>query len=278
MLDDFFIRALIAGLATAALMGPIGCFIIWRRMSFFGDTLSHSALLGVGIGLMLHTNLTMTVFMIALLIAGALHLLKGRANLSSDASLGILSHSALALGLLMVSFLPPSQIDFTSLFFGDILATSRQDVYIVLASLIAGLLILAFIWHPLLITTVNQDIAKAEKTGAQRAELIFTLLLTMVIALSIKIVGVLLISALLIIPAAAARQIARAPETMALFASLFGCLSILGGLWGSLELDLPSGPAIVTMALIIFCLMLAGKEIARIKDKQNGRQKGTSQS
>ena len=105
MLDDFFIRALIAGLATAALMGPIGCFIIWRRMSFFGDTLSHSALLGVGIGLMLHTNLTMTVFMIALLIAGALHLLKGRANLSSDASLGILSHSALALGLLMVSSL-----------------------------------------------------------------------------------------------------------------------------------------------------------------------------
>ena len=195
MLDDFFTRAIIAGLATAALMGPIGCFIIWRRMSFFGDTLSHSALLGVGLGLLLHTNQTITVFLTALLIAALLHLLRGRANLSSDASLGILSHGALALGLLMVSFLPPSQIDFTSIFFGDILATSPQDIYIILSALIIGLAILKFIWHPLLIATINQDIAKAETRDNNRAEFIFTLLLTMVIALSLKIVGVLLISA-----------------------------------------------------------------------------------
>ena len=271
MLDDFFTRAMIAGLATAALMGPIGCFIVWRRMSFFGDTLAHSALLGVGIGLMLQTNQTATVFLIALVIAAMLYVLRQRAHLSSDASLGILSHSALALGLLLVSFLPPSQIDFTSVFFGDILATSRQDIYIVLGGLIGGAIILKFIWHPLLIATVNQDIAKAEKTGTNRAEFIFTLLLTMVIALSIKIVGVLLISALLIIPAAGARQIAKAPETMAIMASCFGCLSILGGLWGSLEFDLPSGPAIVTMALIIFCLSLGSKELARMKDKQDGQ-------
>ena len=271
MLDDFFTRAIIAGLATAALMGPIGCFIIWRRMSFFGDTLSHSALLGVGLGLLIHTNQTITVFVVALLIAATLYLLRGRANLSSDASLGILSHGALALGLLMVSFLPPSQIDFTSIFFGDILATSTQDIYIILGGLVVGLVILKFIWHPLLIATVNQDIAKAEMQNINRAEFIFTLLLTMVIALSLKIVGVLLISALLIIPAASARQLAKAPEMMAVFASIFGCLSVMGGLWGSLEFDLPSGPAIVTMALIIFCISLGSKEIARLKDKQSGQ-------
>ena len=272
MLDDFFIRAIIAGLATAALMGPIGCFIIWRRMSFFGDTLSHSALLGVGISLMLHTNQTLTVFVIALAIAAALYGLRSRAQLSSDASLGILSHGALALGLLMVSFLPPSQIDFTAIFFGDILATSHQDIYIVLTGLVIGSLILKLIWRPLLIATVNQDIAKAEKTGTNRAEFIFTLLLTMVIALSIKIVGVLLISALLIIPAAGARQIAKAPESMAILASFLGCLSIIGGLWGSLEFDLPSGPAIVTIALIIFCCLLGIKEIIQMKDKQDGQK------
>ena len=270
MLDDFFTRAIIAGLATAALMGPIGCFIIWRRISFFGDTLAHSALLGVGLGLLLHTNQTITVFLVALFVAALLHLLRGRANLSSDASLGILSHGALALGLLMVAFLPPSQIDFTSIFFGDILATSTQDIYIILGALIIGLVILKFIWHPLLIATINQDIAKAETSDNNRAEFIFTLLLTMVIALSLKIVGVLLISALLIIPAAGARQLAKAPEMMAIFASIFGCLSVIGGLWGSLEFDLPSGPAIVTMTLIIFCLSLGIKEIARLRDKQTG--------
>lgn len=263
MLDDFLTRAAIAGLATAALTGPIGCFIIWRRMSFFGDTLSHSALLGVCIGLFLSIHQTLSVFLVALGISAALQWLRLKSSLSSDTSLGILSHGALALGLLLLSQLPPSQIDITSVFFGDILATSRTDVAFMLGGLIVGLVVMRLIWHPLLVATINKDIATAEGTKSKMAEFIFTLLLTMVIAFSFKIVGVLLISALLVIPAAAARQMAITPESTAIIASLFGCLAVSGGLSASLYADLPSGPAIVALSLAIFIATFSYKLLKR---------------
>lgn len=254
MLDDFFTRALLAGLATAALTGPIGCFIIWRRMSFFGDTLSHSTLLGVALGLLFSIYQTLSVFLVALGISVLIQWLRGKTNLSSDASLGIFSHGALALGLLMISFLPPSQVDLTSVFFGDILASSRDDVIVMGLSLVVGLAVMRIIWHSLLVATVNQDIATAEGVNSKIAEFTFTLLLTIVIAFSFKVVGVLLISALLVIPAASARQLTSAPEATAIVASLLGCLSVIGGLVSSLHIDLPSGPAIVCFALAFFII------------------------
>ena len=254
MLDDFFTRALIAGLATALLTGPIGCFIIWRRMSFFGDTLSHSALLGVGLGLLLSLYQTLSVFLVALGISACLQWLRHKSTLSADTSLGILSHGALALGLLMLSLLPPSQIDISSVFFGDILATSQADVILMLGGLVAGLIIMRLIWHPLLVATINQDIAKAEGVKGQIAEVTFIAMLTMVIAFSFKIVGALLISALLVIPAATARQLSSSPEATAIMASLLGCIAVAGGLVASLTIDLPSGPAIVVISLILFVL------------------------
>ena len=263
MLDDFLTRALIAGLATAALTGPIGCFIIWRRMSFFGDTLAHSALLGVALGLLFSVNQTLAVFVLALGVSACLHWLTKKATLSSDASLGILSHGTLALGLLLISFLPPSRIDITSLFFGDILATSRQDVWIMLTGLIVGSFILRLIWHPLVIATINKDIATAEGQLSKFSEIIFMTLLTMVIAFSFKIVGVLLISALLVIPASSARQLATSPEIAALLAIVIGCISVGLGLAISLYADTPSGPAIVTAALGFFIIAFITKQVRR---------------
>lgn len=254
MLDDFFTRALIAGLATAALTGPIGCFIIWRRMSFFGDTLSHSALLGVGLGLFFSIYQTLSVFLVALGISVCLQWLRRTSTLSADTSLGILSHGALALGLLMLSILPPSQVDISSVFFGDILASSREDVYLMIGGLIGGLIIMRAIWHPLLVATINQDIAKAEGVRLHIAETIFIAMLTMVIAFSFKIVGALLISALLVIPAATSRQITSSPEATAILASILGCICVTCGLVASLYMDLPSGPAIVVISLILFVL------------------------
>ena len=261
MLDDFFTRALIAGIATAALTGPIGCFIIWRRLSFFGDTLAHSTLLGVSLGLLLSIHQTLSVFVVAVVISACLQWFTKKASLSSDASLGILSHGALAVGLLLVSFLPPSQVDITSVFFGDILATSKQDIVIIGSGLLVGSVILHRIWHPLLVATVNQDIAKAEGINVKVVEMIFTALLTMVIAFSFKIVGVLLISALLVIPAAAARQLAKAPETTAIFAAIFGVLSVIGGLSGSLIYDFPTGPAIVCLSLVWFLIAFGIRQV-----------------
>ena len=259
LMDDFFYRALIAGIATAALTGPIGCFIIWRRMSFFGDTLSHSALLGVGLGLVFSIHQTLAVFLIALAISFSLHWLRQKASISSDTSLGILSHGALALGLLLLTFLPPSRIDLSAVFFGDILTSSPRDVGIAVFCLVGGLIVLRLIWHSLLVQTINPEIAKAEGMRTKLVEFTFSLLLTIVIAFSFKIVGVLLISALLVIPAASARQMASNPEMAALLASVIGCLSVAGGLGASLHADLPSGPAIVCSALVIFLASVMGR-------------------
>ncbi len=256
MLDDFFVRALVAGVGLAITVGPLGCFIVWRRMAYFGDTMAHSALLGVALAFLFDINLIAGVFLVATLVSLALLLLQKRGALSTDALLGILSHSTLALGLVMVAFMTWVRIDLMGFLFGDILAVSRQDILFIYlgGALILGLLI--WLWRPLLAATVNAEIAEAEGLRPEVSRLIFMLLMACVIAIAMKIVGILLITALLIIPAATARRFAMTPEQMAVMASVIGALSVVGGLYGSLEFDTPSGPSIVVAALVFFLLSL----------------------
>ena len=256
MLDDFFSRALIAGIGVAVVAGPLGCFIVWRRMAYFGDTMSHSALLGVALAFLLDINVTFGVFTIALLISLALFLLQRRQTLSSDSLLGLLSHSALALGLVCLGFMSWMRIDLMGFLFGDILAVSVNDILLVYCggTIIIG--VLTFLWRPLLSATVNEDLAAAEGHRPERTKLLFMLLLAIIIAVAMKIIGVLLITALLIIPAASARNFARTPEQMAIVAAVIGVTSVIGGLFGSLEYDTPSGPSIVVAALILFLVTL----------------------
>ncbi|WP_282610048.1 metal ABC transporter permease [Pelagibius sp. Alg239-R121] len=256
MLDDFFVRALVAGVGLAIIVGPLGCFIVWRRMAYFGDTMAHSALLGVALAYLFDINLIVGVFLVAALVSLALLLLQKRGALSTDALLGILSHSTLALGLVMVAFMTWVRIDLMGFLFGDILAVSRQDIVFIYlgGALILGLLI--WLWRPLLAATVNAEIAEAEGLRPELSRLIFMLLMASVIAIAMKIVGILLITALLIIPAATARRFAMTPEQMAMMASAIGALSVIGGLFGSLRFDTPSGPSIVVAALVFFLLSL----------------------
>jgi zinc transport system permease protein len=267
MLDDFFMRAIVAGAGVALVTGPLGCFIVWRRMAYFGDTLSHAALLGVAIALLAEINITLAVFGISAVIALALLWLERRAELSADALLGLLSHSALALGLVAFAFMTWVRIDLMGLLFGDILAVSRTDIAIIYAGGAAVLAVLALIWKPLFAATVNPELAGAEGLNPDRANLVFMLLLAVVVAIAMKIVGVLLITALLIIPAATARRFAGGPETMAAGAAIVGVMSVVGGLFGSLQWDTPSGPTIVVAALILFTLSLtpAAGWIARLR-------------
>lgn len=256
MLDDFFMRALIAGIGVAIVAGPLGCFIVWRRLAYFGDTLSHAALLGVAFALLFEVNLTLAVFVVSAGVSLALLLLQRRATLSSDSLLGLLAHSALALGLVVLAFMTWVRIDLMSFLFGDILAVSVMDISIIYAGGIIILGVLIMIWHPLFAATVNRELAEAEGMKPERVNVIFMLLMATVIAISIKIVGVLLITAMLIIPAATARRFASGPEQMALLAAIFGIISVLGGLGGSLQWDTPSGPSIVVAATILFLLSL----------------------
>lgn len=256
MLEDFFTRALIAGIGLALVTGPLGCFIVWRRMSYFGDTMAHSALLGVALALVLQIDVTLGVFVIAAAVAAALLLLQRRATISTDALLGILSHSALAIGL-VVAFLSGIRVDLMGFLFGDILAVTVADIIVIWlgGALILGVLIA--LWRPLLAATVNADLAEAEGMRPEVTRVVLMLLLASVIAIAIKIVGVLLITALLIIPAATARRVSGTPEQMAVIAGIAGAVGVTGGLFGSLRFDTPSGPSIVVAALILFIVSIA---------------------
>ena len=256
MLDDFFTRALLAGIGVALVAGPLGCFVVWRRLAYFGDTLSHAALLGVALAFLFEVNITLAVFAVSACVSIALLLLQRRASLSADALLGLLAHSALALGLVVLAFMTWVRMDLMGFLFGDILAVSKLDIAIIWAGGAVVLGVLAAIWLPLFAATVNQELAQAEGMNPDRANIIFMLLMAAVIAISMKIVGVLLITAMLIIPAATARRFVSGPEQMAVLAALAGAVSVIGGLFGSLEWDTPAGPSIVVAALFLFVLSL----------------------
>jgi zinc transport system permease protein len=273
MLDDFFTRALLAGIGVAMVAGPLGCFIVWRRLAYFGDTLSHAALLGVALAFLFEVNVTLAVFVVSAGVSLALLLLSRRATLSADALLGLLAHSTLALGLVVLAFMTWIRIDLMGFLFGDILAVSKLDIAVVWVGGAVCLAILATIWRSLFAATVSQELAEAEGMKPERANIVFMFLMAGVIAISMKIVGVLLITAMLIIPAATARRFAAGPEQMALLAGLIGVVAVLGGLFGSLKWDTPTGPSIVVAAALLFLASLLPLSlVARRRTSVSGQE------
>ena len=267
MFDDFFIRALIAGLGVAIVTGPLGCFVIWRRLSYFGDTLAHSALLGVTLAYTMELNIAFSVFIISSLIALILIKLQQRTNLPGDALLGLLAHSSLAVGLVVIGFLTFIRFDIMGLLFGDILAVTFDDLLIIWIGGPLILLILKLIWKSLFASTVNYELAEAEGLKPDRAKAIFTVLMAAIIAISIKMVGLLLITGMLIIPAAMARNISTSPQRMVIYSVLGGLLSVILGLFSSLEFNTPSGPSIIAAALFLFILSLLNiKQSIKLKN------------
>lgn len=255
-MPDFLWMALIAGIAVALVAGPLGAFAVWRRMAYFGDTLAHSALLGVTFGLLLDINLNLAVTLGCLTLAMILVGLQQKRFLATDTLLGILAHSTLALGLVCVSLFSDTRIDLLAYLFGDILAVSSQDIVIISCISFAVLIALFFLWRPLLAITVHEELAQVEGVAVMPVRTVLMLLMALVIAIAMKIVGVLLITALMIIPAAAARRLSYSPEQMALVASVIGVLSVMLGLASSFWWDTPAGPSIVLAATGLFVLTL----------------------
>jgi zinc transport system permease protein len=257
VMDDFMIRALIGGFGVAAVAGPLGAFVVWRRMAFFGGTLSHSALLGVALGFLLGINLNVGIFAVCAVVAVLLVTLARPSGLSNDTLLGILAHASLALGLIALSFMETQRIDLMSYLFGDVLATTVFDITLIygIGAIVAGGL--ALLWRPLLAVTVDEELALVEGIPVKAVNLGFMLLLAVIVALAMKVVGILLVTSLIIIPAATARRFSTTPEQMAAFAAVGGCIAVAAGLWGSMQFDTPSGPSIVTAAFALFVLATA---------------------
>jgi zinc transport system permease protein len=249
-MDAFMIKALIGGAGVALMCGPLGCFIAWKRLAYFGDAIGHSALLGVALSLLFQVNATLAIVCTSALFAFALFMLERRGT-SGDSLLGVLAHGSLAAGLVIIALLR-YPFDIQAYLFGDILLVTTQDILLIYGVAIVTLALLLVRWRPLMLLMLNEDIARVEGVNVPRLKLLLMLMIALVIAVSIKVVGMLLITSMLIIPAAAARSFARTPRAMALVASGLGLLAVAGGLYASYTWDTPSGPSIILAAIVVF--------------------------
>ena len=251
--DPFILRGILAGIAVALISGLVGCFVVWRRMSYYGESIAHSSLLGVGFAILMGVSINLGIVFTCLLFGILFLWLQHSKVLSSDTLLGVLAHLALALGIIVIS-LNKIKIDIHAFLFGDILTVSSSDLWAMYLGVLIAVILICYNWSSLLLVTIDEDLAKAEGVNTLNINLLFTCILTIVVAISIQIIGLLLITAMLIIPAAASRRLANSPETMALVATLIGIVSVILGIMLSVEIDAPSGPSIVLVSAILFFL------------------------
>ncbi|MEZ8225980.1 zinc ABC transporter permease subunit ZnuB [Vibrio splendidus] len=251
---EFLLPSILAGLGIALIAGPLGSFVVWRKMAYFGDTLAHASLMGLALGFLFNINLYFALLICCLMLAVLLVTLQKQKLVATDTLLGILAHSALSLGLVAVSFLDNVRVDLMSYLFGDLLAVSPTDLVFIYAGAAVIGLVLAIFWRPLLSTTVNEDLAAVDGINIDLMRLILMLLVGIVIAVGMKFVGALIMTSLLIIPAATARKFANTPERMAFLASVIGSIAVFGGLSLSWFYDTPAGPSVVISAAAMFML------------------------
>lgn len=256
---EFMLRALVAGFVIALFAAPFGCFMVWRRIAFFGAAIAHAGLLGVAFAILFQLGATVGVLAVGIAVALILAWGGPKASVASDAMLGIVAHATLAAGLVVLAFLESTRIDLMAYLFGDILAVGWGDIFVVLAVGVPSLGGLLFLWRPLLATTLDEDLAAVDGVRVRAVNTAFLVLLALVIAIAIQLVGLLLVTALLIMPAVSARGFARTPETMAAIAVAVGMAAVGLGMAGAFEFDLPAGPSIVVAATGLLLLSWAGR-------------------
>ena len=255
-MDDFIIRAGLGGIGMALIAAPLGCYVVWQRMAYFGETIAHSGLLGVAFGLLTSLNLTLSVFLAAVIVTLGLRAVERRTYLAKDTALGLIAHIVLAFGLIVTNQFQSLQVDMMGLLFGDILAISQLDLLLVLAGLIAIWGLIAWLWQDMLALSIDRELALAEGVRVNKVEFLLSMAIAATVALSMKLVGLLLVTAMLIIPAAGAMGLARTPEQMVLYTALISSLSVAIGLFASFYIDIPTGPAIVVAMAFFFLLTI----------------------
>jgi zinc transport system permease protein len=256
MISDFMLRALFAGIGVAIVAGPLGAFVVWRRMAYFGEALAHSALLGVVLGTILGVMPWLVIIAVCSAVAIILFILERSSGTGSDSAIGMIAQGTLALALVILAFIETERIDLFAYLFGDILAVTKQDLWMIygVGALVLG--IMAGLWQSMLSVVVNEDVARVEGINVTRTKIIHLLLLALVVSTAMKIVGVLLVVAMLIVPPSIARLMARSPESMAALSVIIGIVSVISGLMASYYADTPAGPSIVVAAIVIFILTM----------------------
>ncbi len=257
---EFLFAPLLAGLLIALVAGPLGAFVVWRKMAYFGDTLAHGSLFGLALGFLFQVNMNIALVVSCVLLALMLVLIERKNTISTDTLLGIIAHTSLSLGLVAISFLDNLRVDLMAYLFGDLLSVNLSDLWWIGGVSAIVSIILAFSWRALLAITISEDMARVDGYPVDRLKLLLMLLIAMVVAIAMKFIGALIITSLMIIPAATARRFSTSPEQMACYASLIGICSVLGGMSLSWYQDTPAGPSVVVVAAALFLLSQLKKQ------------------
>lgn len=255
LFEPFILNIFIAAIGIAILTGLMGCFVVWRRMAYFGDALSHSALLGIVLGIFTGIQMPIAIIIVCMGFAVILVYLQQQKTLSSDSLLGILAHGALGFGMVALSFLKQN-VDLHAFLFGDILTITTNEIYWIYGGGIIMVAIMVYIWPSLLLMTLSEELAASEGVKTYLINLIFMFLMALIVALSMRIIGVLLMTSLLIIPAATARHFSKTPLQMVMGAISIGIASVVSGIAASINADLPAAPMIVSSAVILFIITI----------------------
>lgn len=250
----FIGQGVIALLVLSFLTAPMGCFLIWRRMSFFGATLAHSALLGAVIGLLLGVGVFVGVMGFTALLACLLTWWLQNQRLANDTVLAMIAHLTLAIGVVAISLMDNLRIDLMAYLFGDVLSISRPVFYQIVAVCIVSAIALRVFWRGFVNLAVQPDIAQVEGYRTTVLSFCFVLFLSITISVGMVTVGALLIVSMLIIPAATARLIANQLKTMVFAAWIFTVISIISGMVAAYYVDLPAGPMVVIASGGLFVL------------------------
>jgi len=261
--EPFLLRALVASLGLAVVAAPLGCFVVWQRMAYFGETVAQAGLIGVALGLALQMDVTWGVLIVALAVAALLVWFSRQRLVALDSVLGLLHHAALAAGVIATSMIKGAPVDLTGFLFGDVFAITATDIAIILVGGAGVLAAVGWLWQPLLRLAVHEELAAAEGVDRELVRTAFIVLLAVTIAVAMKIVGILLVMAFLVVPAVAARPLAGTPERMVALTGLIAASSVIAGLWLSTAIDSPGGPSIVLIMSLLAGLSLSWAAFGR---------------
>ena len=252
----FIQRALLASIIVGILCPFVGNFVVLRKMSFFSDAISHSAFAGLAAGILLGIDLSLSSIAVAILISLLIAFLSEKTTLSHDTIIGIAFSGAIATGMLIIGRLKGYRADIFTFLFGDILAITKTDILLIFVISIFTITILLAFLKPFLQITFNRDLAKVEGINVRFFEYLLFFIIAIVVTVSLKIIGIILVTSLLIVPAAAAKNIASSLKQLFSLSCIFGVVSGIIGLTGSVYLNTASGPTIVLVSIVIFFLTM----------------------
>ncbi len=266
LLDDFLVRSIIAGLLMVSIAAPIGCLMVWQRLAFLSDTLGHAAVMGVGLGLLFQLPAMFGVLGVVLLIVVSLSQVVNINNALSETTLAIISHTGLAAGLILLGVLPSNTVSLEAILFGDLLAVTLADLGMILATTLVLIFLLKQHWHSFVAVSVSREIAQAEGIKVRKVQLLMYLMIALLVAVMMKVMGVLLIAAMLVIPTSAARMLSGSPERMVFFSAVYGVAALAGGIFSSFQFDWQTGPSIVLSATSLLLVTLVFVRWVKVSD------------